>query len=83
MHLSVVFSKGLSLSQCIFSGIVLWVVSGVFQWNFTFVISGVLSFAPNLVEGVHGLRADEARRLVHPGVDLGLPIGLLVKTIRH
>ena len=40
LHLSVVFSKGLSLSQWI-TGIVQQTFSGIFQWNFTFVISGV------------------------------------------
>ena len=41
-HLSVVCSKGLSLSQWIFTGIVQWSFGGVFQWNSTVVSSGVL-----------------------------------------
>ena len=44
-HLSVAFCKGLSLVQWIYIIIVQWIVSDMFQWNFMFVISGVLSFA--------------------------------------
>ena len=33
-HLSMVFPEGLSLSQWIFTVIILWIVSGIFQWNF-------------------------------------------------
>ena len=35
-------SKGLSLSQWIFTGVVHWTFSGIFQRIFTFVISGVI-----------------------------------------
>ena len=40
-HFAAVLSKGLSLSQWIFTGIVQWIFRGIFRWNFTFVISGV------------------------------------------
>ena len=66
-HCSVVFSKGLSVVRWIFIIIVQWIVSDMFQLNFTFVISGVLYFAPIL-----GLE-EEAREamLVHPEGQLG------------
>ena len=47
-HLSVVFSKGLSLSPRISTGIVQWIFNGIFRWNFSFVISGVLYVAPRV-----------------------------------
>ena len=40
-HSSVVLSKGLSLVQWIFTGIVKWTFSDILQGNFTFLISGV------------------------------------------
>ena len=40
-HLSVICSKGLSLFQWMFTGIVQGTASGIFQRNVTFVISGV------------------------------------------
>ena len=40
-HLSVVCSKGMSLSQWMFTGVVQRIVSGIFQWMFMFVSSGV------------------------------------------
>ena len=46
-HMSAVLSKGLSLSQRIFTGNVQWTFSGTFQWNSTFVTSGVyIIFCP-------------------------------------
>ena len=47
-YCSAVCSKGLPLSQLIFTGVVQWIFSGIFQWNFVFAISGVLYFAPSL-----------------------------------
>ena len=35
------FPKGLSLVQWMFTGIVKWIVNGIVQGNFTFVVSGV------------------------------------------
>ena len=45
-RLSMAFPEGLSLAQWIFTGIVLCIFSGVSQWNFTSVISGVI-FRPD------------------------------------
>ena len=41
LHLPVVFSKGLTLSQWIFTGIVKLIFTDMFQWNFACVISGL------------------------------------------
>ena len=41
IHFSVEISKGLSLVQWIFTGSCQCIFSGIFQWNFVFVISGV------------------------------------------
>ena len=48
LHCSEVVSKGLSLSQRIFTGIVQWILSGVFQRLFTFVTSAEKREAPEL-----------------------------------
>ena len=52
-HIAVAFSKGLSLVQRMFTGIVQWIFSNIRQCYVICVISGVKYFAPIL--GLQGL----------------------------
>ena len=50
-YLSLVFSKGLSLSQWMFTENSQWIFSGIFQWNFHFCDFWCVIFCPELVDG--------------------------------